>query len=326
VEVKNMLNEVLKYRLNDKKALDLEDWMKFSLFLAEYIKTSNLCVKIYISVPSSLLFSYFTVLGAVDHDYRNPSKIALLEQYLSLKQGQRILYKVGEHWVAYSVLEVGVSPINLRAIIVRDRQDGTTYIPETRWFDYVRLHGDEVTAIKNIRTVQGVESLAENQKLNKMYSVENLNLVTMQNTPYTYLYANKKEWQTYLNNVELELFGEKLTLDEIIFDGSEGQFKNISFIEQNQEKNLPINSTVLFVGSSRTLRKMDEFKHLKSIYLVDQNDSTEKLEELELKIEQQFLMGKCKSFNEDILRELKVRNIALPKGVELFAWIPKGES
>ena len=102
MEVKNMLNEILKYRLNDKNSLDLEDWMQFSLFLADYIKTSNLCIKIYMSVPSNLLFSYFTVLGAVDHDYRNPSKAALLEQYLSLRQGQRIQYRVGEHWAAYS--------------------------------------------------------------------------------------------------------------------------------------------------------------------------------------------------------------------------------
>lgn len=326
--MENMLSDNLKYRLNDKAGIELEDWMKFSLFLAKYIKSSNLNIKIYLSVPSNLLFSYFTVLGAVDYDFRNPSKELIYNQYLGLKKGQRILYKVGEHWGAYSVLEVGTSPIDIdiKTIKVRDRLGSTTYIPEKMWFDSVRIHNDEVTNIRNTRVVNDIESLTEKRILNMLYSEENLNLLSMKNTPNTYLCANKKEWQKYITSIKFVLFGQKLTLDELIFDGTEGEFKNISLIPYNHGIELTSDSTIIFIGTSRTLRKMDEFKYLKSIYIVDQHDSTEKIEELQFKIEQQFLMDRCKSLNGDVLKKLKEEEIDLPKGVELFAWESKSES
>eukprot|EP00130_Batrachochytrium_dendrobatidis_P008281 XP_006683156.1 hypothetical protein BATDEDRAFT_28722 [Batrachochytrium dendrobatidis JAM81] len=220
-----MLSDILKYRLNGKTGIELEGWMKFGLFLAEYIKSTSSNIKVYISVPSNLVFSYFTVLGAVDYDFRNPSKELLYNQYLGLKKGQRILYKVNGQWRAYSVLEVGSSPIDkdIRTIIVRDKQATTTYIPEKKWLDSVRIQDDGVTTIRNTRVVNNVESLTENKKLN-------------------------------------------------------------------------------------------------------QHDSKEKIEELQFKIEQQFLMNKLKSSNGDILKKLIEQDIILPKGVELFAWESKSES
>lgn len=189
------LNE-WKYRNSQNEFNYLEDWMKFSIQLASYVKEENQPIKIYISVPSNLLFAYFFVLGAIDYDYKNPSKEILLARYLSLQKGQRILYKRGERWVAHSVIEVSKIPnAETRAIVVKDRLNSTSYIPETRWFNFVRIYDNEITKVRNTRQVRNVENIVDNVKLKKLYPEHNLNLLMMQNTPKTYLNTNQKEWK-----------------------------------------------------------------------------------------------------------------------------------
>ena len=99
------------------------------------------------------------------------SKETLLEEYLSLKKGQRILYKTGEEWIAHSVIEVSKIPNGeMKAIAVKDRSNCINYIPETRWFDYVRIYDNEVTKVRNTRRVNNVENITDNIKLKKFYS------------------------------------------------------------------------------------------------------------------------------------------------------------
>ena len=145
----------------------------------------------------------------------------------------------------------------------------------------------------------------------------------MQNTPKTYLYANKKEWTDNISVIELKINEESIQLDELLFDGTEGTFKNFLFIQQNHLTLIPNESTIVFVGSSRSLRKMDQFKQLKCIFIIDQHESNEKIEELQLKIEQEFLMEKGQSLNIDILEYMDNNQIEIPKGVEIFAWLSK---
>ena len=317
------LNE-WKYRSCKKNFEFLENWMKFSVELANYVKQADQPLKIYISVPSNLSFSYFFVLGAIDYDFKNPSKEMLLEQYLSLQKGQRILYKTGEEWIAHSVIEVSKIPNSeIRAIVVKSRLNSINYIPEKRWFDYVRMYDDEITNVRNTRRVSNIKNLNENIKLKNLYSENTLNLLMMQNTAKTYLYANKKEWKDNKSVIVLEIDGKPFELDELLFDGTEGTFKNLSFIEQNHDSIIPDESTIIFVGSSRALRKMDQFKQKKCVFIVDQHDSNEKSEEFEYKIEQEFLIGKGQSFNRDILEYMDNNQVQIPKGVEIFAWLSK---
>ncbi|MEH7523537.1 hypothetical protein V7149_09665, partial [Bacillus sp. JJ1503] len=278
----------------------------------------------YISVPSNLLFSYFFVFGAIDFDYRNPSKNTLFRKYLSLKKGQRILYKTGEDWVAHSVIKVGKIPNSkMKAIVVRDRSNCIKYIPETRWFEYVRIYDFEVTQVKNTRRVNNVENISDNTILKSIYSEYNLNLLMMQNTPKTYLYANKREWTEKISAIELNINEKPIQLSELLFDRSEGTFLNFSYIQQNHSSILPNDSTIIFVGSSRSLRKIDQFKEKKCIFIIDQHDAEEKIEELQLRIEQEFLMEKSQSLNKDVCEYLDKNQIKIPKGVEIFAWLSK---
>lgn len=313
-----------KYRDASNNFLDLENWMIFSIGLANYVKGLDEPVKVYISVPSNLLFAYFFVLGAIDYDFRNPSEETFLYKYLSLKKGQRILYKSGERWVAHSVLEVGKIPNSeTRAIVVKDRLNATSYIPETRWLNYVRLYDNEVTKIRNIRQVRDVDNIGENTKLRKLYPEKNLNLMMMQNTPKTYLYTSQKEWKENLSVINLEIDGEPIQLSELLYDGSEGIFKNLSLIQNNNSSITENESTIIFVGSSRTLSKMDQFKQEKCVFIVDQHDSIEKLEELQWKIEQEFLMENGQLLNKEVLKYMNNKQIQIPKGVEIFAWASK---
>ncbi|MHC5530542.1 hypothetical protein [Priestia megaterium] len=302
----------------------LEEWMKFSIALANYVKQASHLTKLYISVPSNLMFSYFFVVGAIDYDFRNPSKESLLEEYLNLKKGQRILYKIGEEWVAHSVIEVSKIPnTDINAIVVKDRSNCINHIPETRWFEYIRIHDNEITRVRNTRRVNNVDNITDNLKLKSLYPKDNLNLLMMQNTPKTYLYANKKEWIDNLSVIELKINEEPIKFAEILFDGTEGTFKNFSFIQQNYSSILPDESTVVFVGSSRSLSKMDQFKEQKCVFIIDLHERDEKIEELQLKIEQDFLMERGQSLNKEILEYMDKNQIRIPKGVEIFAWSSK---
>lgn len=313
-----------KYRNLKDNFVYLENWMKFSIELANYVKQVNQPIKLYISVPSNLLFSYFFIFGAIDYDFRNPSIKTLFTKYLSLQKGQRILYKTGEEWVAHSVMKVSTIPnAETKAIVVKDRSNCINYIPETRWLDFVRIYDNEVTKVKNTRRVNNVENIADNIKLKSLYSKSNLNLLMMQNTPKTYLYANKKEWIDNISVIELKTNEEPIQLSEFLFDGANGTYKNFSFIQQNHSSLLPNDSTIIFVGSSRSLSKIDQFKKQKCIFIIDQHESNEKIEELQLKIEQEFLMEKGQSLNKNILDYMENKQIRIPKGVEIFAWLSK---
>ncbi|MDQ0481079.1 hypothetical protein [Guptibacillus hwajinpoensis] len=318
------LNE-WKYRTTKNNFIFLENWMKFSTELSSYIKKIDQPIKMYVSVPSNLLFSYFFVLGAIDYDFKHPTIDNLLKQYLKLQKGQRILYKKGEEWVAHSVIKVSKVPnSDTRAIVVKDRTNCINYIPETRWFNFVRIHDEEVTKVRNTRIVRNVQYITDNTKLRNLYSEKNLNFLMMLNTPQTYLYANKKEWKEHSSIIDVEIGGEKIKLDQLLYDGTNGTFKNLSFIEQKQQDSvLPDESTIIFVGSSRALRKMDDFKEKKCVFIVDQHDSDEKYEALQMKIEQEFLNGKGESFNKEILDYMCDKQIQIPKGVEVFAWLSK---
>ncbi|MCI3988157.1 hypothetical protein MMJ63_27985, partial [Bacillus vallismortis] len=54
-----------------------------------------------------------------------------------------------------------------------------------------------------------------------------------------------------------------------------------------------------------------------------QHEANEKVEELQLKIEREFLIDRCQSFYEDILKYMDNNQIEIPKGVEIFAWSQK---
>ena len=299
-----------------------ENWMKFSFMLANYVKEMDKSLRLYISVPSNLLFSYFFTLGAIDHDFKNPSKEALLQQYLALQKGQRVHYKKSEGWVAHSVIGVSKMPgSETRAIVVKDRLNAINYIPETRWFDYIRIHDDGITTVRNTRLVKSVDSITENIKLKNLYTEEKLQLLMMQNTPQTYLFANKKEWTGSLSSIQLEVEGETFQLSDLIFDGREGTFKNISFIEQSFSMPIPDEAIVIFIGSGHSLRKMDYFDSWKNVFIVDQHDSEDKIEDLQFKIKQDFLLGQGRSVNKEILDYMDENQVEIPRGVEIFAWL-----
>lgn len=311
----------IKYKNGENEYTILEDWMKFSIELANFMKKSKKKLSIYISVPSNLLFSYFYVLGSVNFDFDNISNEVLLEEYLNLKKGQRILYKVGEEWISFSVIKVTKMPINdKRAIVIKDRSNSKTYIPEERWIKYVRIQNNEIFELKRMRKFNEVKNISENIKLKNIYGKENLQLAMIRNTPNTYLFTNKKEWKNNLNILEFNINQEHLYLSDLLFDGTTHDFKNMSFIERNQNINLPTESVIIFIGSSRTIKKMDEFMGNKRIFIINQHDSIEKIEELKFKIEQDFLMGNSKIYNKEIIKYMKDNKILIPKGVELFAW------
>jgi hypothetical protein len=326
MDVEKLLKEKLRYKLNGvAHSIELEDWMKFAIFIGSFIKNSDSAMKIYVSIPSNLLFSYFAVLGAIDYDFENSSKEILKKKYLSLQNGHRVLYLSGDQWKSCSVLRVSQSPVNpnIKTVVILDNLKTTVYVPEHQWLTHIRFLDDQVIEVKNAKIAKNISHLCEDPILTKFYSEKKLSIVESLNNPHTYIYANKKEWLDYLENLKFEYKSDEIELRNFIFWGTESPFKNIDFISKIEDYKLPVDSTIIFLGSTRTIRRMEQFDHYKCIYLIDKHDSTEKLEDLRFKIEQQFLIQGCVTVNEELLEALNRSNIRLPKGVELLAWKQK---
>ncbi len=313
-----------KYKDSNSRFVELESWMNFSMELATYTKTQNKQLKIYISVPSGLLFSYFFALSCIEYDFKNPTKELLLKNYLGLKEGQRILYRTGEEWIAHSVIKVGTFPdTEKKAIIIKDRSNSITYIPEERWFTHVRIHVDGTDKIKNIRRVKNIENIIDNEKLRKLYSEENLNLLMMQNTAYTLLFANKNEWRENLSVIALKNSENIISMNELFFDGTEGTFKNFQYIQRDVTSDVHVDAAIILLGSNRGLRMLHQFVNHKCIIIVDQHESEERVEELQNEIKNDVLTNNALIFNNELREYMERKSVEIPKGVEVFAWVSK---
>ncbi|WP_133118821.1 hypothetical protein [Chryseomicrobium excrementi] len=296
--------------------------MKFAIKLSQFIKSHNESIKIYISVPSSLLFSYIFILGCLDYDFNNTEKDTLLTKYLSLQKGQRVLYKVGEQWYAHSVQGMGEHPISKnRALILQDRKKTKNYVPEERWFTHVRIFEDDISKVRNVRRVNNVVDVLEDPLLSSIYEQKQLHLNMMLNTPNTYMLTNRSEWSTYIDTFQFRVQDISFQLNDFIFDGSSTSFKNLGFIN-NKTLNLESkNATVVFTGSSRAITKMDDFKRQKCVFIIDRHELKEKRDDFNFKVENDFSSGDIININEILLEYLKDHNVVLPEGVEVIAWI-----
>ncbi len=315
--------KIFQYVHPNGDVLPLEIWMKFGIELAHFLKMQPEFVKVYVSVPSSLLFSYVFTLGCIDYDFQHPIKERLLEKYLLLQPGQRVLYKVDDEWIAHSVEKVGEHPISkARALILRGRMNSINYVPEERWSTHVSIYDEEITDIRNIRKVKNVFNILEDALLDTLYEEGKLQLVMMQNTPNTYVYTNKTEWNIYKETITLYLKKQLVGLDNFFFDGSLTTFRNIGFLEHKAIDVVSPDATIILNGSSRALRKLDLFKEKRCAIIVDRHELKEKFEELQFKIEQDCLTGKNTIINDRLIEYLQQRNTNIPEGVEIIVWIP----
>lgn len=314
----------IKYVKLNGEIENLEKWMIFSIELARFLKLQSEPVKLYVSVPSNLLFSYMFVLGCIDFDFKNVNEDRLKKKYLLLKPGQRVLFKVDGNWVAHSVKEIGLHPITKKkAIILKGRLNASIYVSEERWSTHINIYNNEITEILNTRKVNNVLNISENEVLNSLYEKEKLQLAMMENTPNTYIYTNKTEWNKYKDTLRFQ-FNENVSfgLDNILFDSRSSIFRNIHFIDLNEYKENSEDSVKVLIGSSRTLRKLDLYKKEKCAIIVDRHELNEKIEDLHFKIENDFLSKLSLVINDQLIEYLKVQNIAVPEGVEVVVWIP----
>lgn len=320
-----MLCELIQYYEPENKVYkELEEWMDFSIFLGDFIKKYENNINIYLSTPSNLLLSYLIVLGAVNQEFQGISDKKLKEKYLQLKEGNKVHYNSSEGWKSCSVLEVVPHPIEdtIMTIALLDNKKTKVYVPEDRWEQDIRISSLDKTAIKNASKVKNVYNLEDNKILSHLYSLENLKRLQNKNSPEIVLFANKKEW---LENLEIMLFkfnDYMFRLNDFIYPCTP-HFSNVNFLPSSltDENNDVLESTiVIFLSASRALRKMDECKGQKNLYLIDRHENMEKLERLKEKIEQQIIIEGLEVKNKTLIEEINKNNIKVPRGVEVFAW------
>ncbi|MGI2328145.1 hypothetical protein [Planococcus sp. YIM B11945] len=317
----------MKYKaVSSGSLVEMENWMKMAHFLGWFVHEQKEKVKIYVSVPSSLLFSYFIVLGSVDYGFQqNIDNQNLKNKFLSLQKGSQVLYLAGAKWKKCTVLGVEDFPGSSGgvAIKIKDNKNSVTYVSERRWLTNVRIFNNEASEVKNAQIVKNVSNIVEDNILNLFYKKENLSAAEMKNKPKIIVSAIKKEWIENLSSIKFFAKERFMDFSNFIFlDESKTTFRNIELVSEKVKLNeWHIDQSIaLVIGAGKSLRRIDEFTNIKSIYLVDQYESTEKLEDLKMKIEQRFLVDGSASINGLLLSAMEDAGISIPKGVEIFAW------
>lgn len=318
-----MLSRIMQYYSPDiEEYKDLEEWMKLSFFIGEFIESYKGTIKIYISIPSNLLFSYMTILGAVNYDFENISYTSMKEQYLQLKEGNKVYYDSNGVWKLCSILGIVPHPIDAKKLTIAllDHKKTTVYVPEDNWEKQIRINSLEQTEVRNAYKLEDIESIERNEILSSIYPIENIKRLQNRNTPSIHLFTNKKEWLESLSISSFQVKDKPCKLTDFIYTDMFTQFKNIDFISQTGEENIPETAIVIFIGASRSIRKMDEYKDNKCLYIIDRHENMEKIENLQEKIEQQIVIEGMQQRNSILKDDLVKANIELPKGVEIFAW------
>lgn len=325
-----MLLNKLKYKENDSAPLTyLEDWMKLAYFIGWFSRDQEENTKLYVSVPSNTIFSYFIALGAVDYGFKQERDLkSIKEKFLTLEYGTQVLYLTEDRWKKYTVLGLeefpalnGVSRgISLK---IKDTKNSITYVSERRWLTNMRIFSNKVNEVKNAKVMKNVSNLVEDPVLNLFYSQENLAAAEMNNKSKVLVSSVKTEWIENLSAVKFYAEGNHMNFNNFIFhDKGKSTFNNVKLLAEKEKLSGDQleEVSILFVGAGKSLRGMDEYKKAKSIYLVDRYESTEKIDDLKMKISQTFLMDGSAIVNEKFLKAVAAANISLPKGVEIFAW------
>lgn len=321
-----MLFGVTQYYDSEKEDYKaLEEWMKLGLFLGDFLKSYKQNINVYVSTPTNLLISYLIVLGAVNQEFKDESNNNLRTKYLQLKRGSKVHYNSQAGWKSCSVLEVVPHPIDnkIMTIALLDNKKTKVYVPEDKWEKNIRISSLEQTTIKNASKVKNVYNLEDNKILSHLYSTENLKRSQNKNSSEIFVFGNKKEWIENLRVLSFSLNNHFFTLKDFVYPDQSAHFKNVDFLtysSSDETRTISENAMVIFLGASRTLRKMDEYKNYKNLYLIDRHENIEKIESLKEKIEQQILIEGSEVKNNILLEALRKNSVKLPRGVEVFAW------
>lgn len=317
----------MKYMLGGKYR-ELEEWMRFSLHLGQYVKRyadkKKETFNIYISVPNSLSFSYFLLYGIFDAQMEQPvSDKMIIQRFKQLKAGDVVYYLDGETWKRCSVEEKVVENLTEKGswhLKILNNGGVSEYIPLTKWETHVMIANRKVESIMNARVIKDIQRITGNIK--RLYSSKHITRREVLNIPAAYVIGNRAEFKRYIDEITYLHVGTVFTPSTVLRDGTKSDFRNIQWITKNDTNTFDADNHewVVFIGASKALARMSEFGNIGRIILDDQFENWDTSALLRESIEQEILVSGAEIITPKLAEDLYKEKINIPKGVEILAW------
>lgn len=316
----------IKYR-NGPKYFNIENWMTFAAQLGSILRKRSLTEKfnIYLSLPNSLIFSKFLIMGIFDQKLKEKvTEAELFGFFKSLKYGDVIYYLEDDVWKKCSVIEVtqGFSSKDSLHLKILNHKNMTHYIPSNQWEKRVIISSASSDMVVGARVIQEFKHLSQSN-LKYIYPSTVLNIHQLINEPCIFIAGNKSEFNRNIDTIELVIERHGFTFKDFIYEGKDRQFQNIKWLSKDAVIDFEGNSApiTLFMGANKALSDMQKYNQISTrIILDDRHENTETSELLRLSIEQEIFQKKSIILSQEIYKELLDSNISIPRGVEFIAW------
>ncbi|MDH2888985.1 hypothetical protein [Bacillus cytotoxicus] len=317
----------MKYML-DGKYRKLEEWMRFSLHLGQYVKRyadkKKETFNLYISLPNSLSFSYFLLYGIVDAQMEQAvSDEIIIQRFKQLKAGDVVYYLDGETWKRCSVEEEVVENLTSKGswhLKILNHGGVSDYIPLSKWETHVMIANRKFENIMNARVVKDIQRITGNIK--RIYSPEHITRREVLNIPAAYVIGNRTEFKRYIDEITYFYIDTVFTPSTVLRDGTKTNFCNIQWISKSDINTFDADNHewVVFIGASKALARMSEFSNTGRIILDDQFENWDTSALLRENIEQEILVSGAEIITSKLVDDLYKEKIDIPKGVEILAW------
>ncbi|MBD8014489.1 hypothetical protein [Planococcus wigleyi] len=310
------------YKCNSEY-LALEEWMLFAMgiggYIRDYSKKNKSEIHIYLSLPNSLLFSYFIATGIFNEKMSEEvTDETILNYFKKLTHGDQIYYFDNEEWKRCSVINLiqGKTREDSWHLLIRNHKQIAHYIPLSQWKEKIIISGNRTSEIKNALVIKDFKR-ASTGNLQYVYPEKSLQSHELLNEVCVNIAGTKSEFLMYSNAISLKINQKEFTFADFLYDGSSSEFKNIKWISK-----VPVleGEITMFLNASKGISDMHYYKKTSRIFLDDRHDNREKSELLRMSIEQELIQGNLEIITSFLIEELKKKSIKVPQGVEILAW------
>lgn len=315
----------MKYKLSTEYR-ELEEWMRFSLYLGKYLKRyadrKGENFNIYISLPKAISFSYLLLHGIFDAQMEYPvSDKMIIQRFMKLAKGDVVYYLENDVWKRCSVEDVVENKTHKGSwhLKILNHSGVSEYIPLSNCETKIVITNRKSEKIMNARIVKEDQRITGTIK--RIYSQKHINRREVLNIPAAYVIGNRTEFEKYIDEINFVYKNTEFTPSTVLRYGTKSAFRNIQWITKNDTCTFDDNQEwIVFIGAAKALSRMAEFTNTGRIFLDDQFENWDTSALLRENIEQEILVNNAEIITSILANDLQNEKINIPRGVEILAW------
>lgn len=305
---------------------ELTNWMVFPIRLGQILKrysnTNKTAFNVYVSVPNSILFSYFLFQGMFDVEaHRKIRDSKIISRFLELVLGSIVYFDDNGTWRRCSVISIeeNFKPPHKYHMQIQLNKGVKMYLPESQWKDKLLITNVKYQEILNARVVKDFEKFSG--VLSSLYSPKTIKALESLSNPTAYFSGNKSDFQRYLDSMKFEYNGIAFTHEDIIHFGVTNHFANAYWLtNKDEDLRLYANEWLISIGASKSFANLETMKNCGKIFIEDQFENVATTEQLRDSIMQKILLDDCNILTKNLMTLLKEEQVSIPNGVNIIAW------